>query len=91
MEKIPTLFVRDDQDRRYVTPEVTPGCEWVLAGEGIARRKYDGTCVMYGADGRWWARRAVKPGKTIPPHFRQRVPRPEPVVGGIPTQGSRSR
>lgn len=71
MQKIPTVFVRDETDRRYVIPEVTPGCEWVFAGEGVARRKWDGTCVMYGADGRWWARREVKPGKTPPPNFRQ--------------------
>lgn len=66
MRKIPTLFVRDPADMRHVTPEVAPGCEWVLAGEGVATRKYDGTCVMF--DGRnWWARREVRPGKE-PPH-----------------------
>ncbi len=37
-EKIPTLFVRDLEDRAHVTDEVTPGCEWVLAGEGVAYR-----------------------------------------------------
>jgi len=69
MQKIPTLFVRDETDRRYITDEVTPSCEWVLAGEGIATRKYDGTCVMLDADGEWWARREVKPGKSAPPNF----------------------
>lgn len=70
MHKIPTLFVRDESDRRYVTDEVTPGYEWVLAGEGVPTRKYDGTCIMF--DGNlWWARREVKPGKTIPPGFIQ--------------------
>lgn len=68
MQKIPTLFVRDFQNNpRYVTREVTPGCEWVIAGEGVATRKYDGTCVMF--DGQWWARREVKDGKTPPPNF----------------------
>ena len=68
MRKVPTLFVRDENDRRYVTPEVTPGCEWVLAGEGTPTRKFDGTCVMFdGTD--WWARREVKPGKVAPPNF----------------------
>lgn len=69
MQKIPTLFVRDwDGDRRYVTRDVTPGCEWVLKGEGFATRKYDGTCVMFdGMD--WWARREVKAGKPLPPDF----------------------
>lgn len=68
MRKITTLFVRDENDRRHVTRDVTPGCEWVVAGEGVPTRKYDGTCVMY--DGAaWWARREVKPGKTTPPGF----------------------
>src|SRR5215471_9014570 len=69
MRKIPTLFVRDwDGDRRYVLTEVTPGCEWVIAGEGTPTRKYDGTCVMF--DGyRWWARREVKEGKPAPEGF----------------------
>jgi hypothetical protein len=69
MKKIPTLFVRNPDDRRYVTDEVTPGCEWVLAGEGVATRKYDGTCVMLDDEGNWWARREVKPGKTPPPNW----------------------
>lgn len=72
MRKIPTLFVRDF-DRchgRYVTREVTPGCEWVLAGEGVATRKWDGTCVLVAEDGSLWARREVKPGKPMPGIFR---------------------
>jgi hypothetical protein len=65
------LFVRDfERDNgRYITEEVTPGCEWVLAGEGTATRKYDGTCVLLDKDGQWWARREVKKGKTAPPSF----------------------
>lgn len=52
---------------KRVLPEVTPGCEWVLAGEGTATRKYDGTCVMWDP-GRnlWLSRREVKPDKTPP-------------------------
>ena len=69
MRKIPTLFVRDwDGDRRYVLPEVTPGCEWVIAGEGTPTRKYDGACFMFDGDF-WWSRREVKEGKTEPPGF----------------------
>lgn len=70
MRKIPTLFRRDPGDRRYVLPEVTPGCAWVLAGEGAPTRKYDGTCVMLDESGRWWARREVKPGKAAPADYR---------------------
>lgn len=70
MRKIPTLFQRDPADRAHVLDAVTPGCEWVLAGEGVATRKYDGTCVMLDDDGEWWARREVKPGKKPPPDFQ---------------------
>lgn len=66
MKKIPTLFVRNPDDRRYVTSEVNPGCEWVTEGEGVATRKYDGTCVLLDHEGAWWARREVKTGKTPP-------------------------
>lgn len=69
MRKIPTLFVRDEADRSRVTADVTPGCEWVLRGEGIATRKFDGTCVRIrrdGLHGHGLARRLVKPGKTPP-------------------------
>jgi hypothetical protein len=69
MRKIPTLFIRDEADRKYVTEQVNPGCEWVLAGEGEATRKYDGTCVMLDDNRKWWARREVKPGKPTPPNF----------------------
>ena len=66
MKTIPTLFARDwAGDRRYVTRDVTPGCEWVIKGEGTPRRKYDGTCVMFDGE-RWRARREIRPGK-IPP------------------------
>lgn len=61
MKKIPTLYVRDPDDRAHVLPEVTPGCEWVTAGEGVATRKYDGTCVLV-ASGALWARRELKAG-----------------------------
>lgn len=67
MRKIPTLLVRDPQDRRHVTMDVTPSCAWVLQGEGTPTRKWDGTCVMCDDAGAWWARREVKPGKTPPP------------------------
>lgn len=69
MRKIPTVFRLNPDDMRHVLPEVTPGCEWVLAGEGTATRKYDGTCVMLDERFDWWARREVKPGKTAPAGF----------------------
>lgn len=70
MRKIPTLFVRDPFTQlKYVKPEVHPDCQWVLDGEGVATRKYDGTCVMLDDSGRFWARREVKPGKRAPANF----------------------
>lgn len=72
MEKIPTLFVRDftkDNGRYVLLGDVTPGCEWVMDGEGVPTRKYDGTCVMVDPDGGVWARREVKAGKPIPALF----------------------
>lgn len=71
MKKIPTLFLRTE-DRRGVIDAVTPGCEWVFAGEGTATRKYDGTCVLIRRDGlavNAFCRREVKPGKTPPDNW----------------------
>lgn len=65
MKKIPTVYLRDNDDRSKITEEVNPECLWVIAGEGKPTPKYNGTCVMLDADvlrgwfpfGRWWARR----------------------------------
>lgn len=78
MQKIPTLYARSEEDRRFVVPQVTPGCDWVLAGEGVATRKFDGTCVLFDpkldpgllaavpALQDWWTRRELKPGAPAP-------------------------
>lgn len=71
MRKIPTLFRRDPEDMRYVTREVHPDCKWVIDGEGVPTRKYDGTCVLRLPDGRWMGRREVKVGKPRPDGFRE--------------------
>lgn len=44
MRKIPSVFMRNYDGDRRVFDEVVPGCEWVLAGEGRATVKWDGTC-----------------------------------------------
>lgn len=49
----------------YEENEVTPGCEWVISGEGVATRKLDGTCTMI-KDGELWKRYDAKKGKPIP-------------------------
>ena len=68
MRKIISLFQRNYKSDHLVRDEVVPGAEWVLAGEGIATIKWDGTAVMY--DGRTWFRRYdVKKGRAEPPGF----------------------
>ncbi|MEU6444391.1 hypothetical protein [Streptomyces sp. NPDC047046] len=69
VHKIPTLFLRDPENRKRLLPEVAPECAWVTAGEGVATRKYDGTCVLRDEAGEWWARREVRPGRAAPPGY----------------------
>lgn len=81
MQKIPTLFLRNEVNRRYVRPVVSSECVWVANGEGTATRKWDGTCVLLDDNGKWWARREVKPEREIPPNF---VPvHHDPVTGKL--------
>ena len=69
MKKIPTLFERDwNGDRSRVLPQVHSGCEWVLAGEGVATRKLDGTCCMI-RDGELYKRRELREEDKHPPLF----------------------
>jgi hypothetical protein len=68
LRKVPTLFRRDPENMARVLREVEPRCQWVLDGEGVATRKYDGTCVTFD-DTDWWARREVKKGKSTPEGF----------------------
>jgi len=71
MKKIPTFFVRDPNTNfRYVTDDVNPACQWVADGEGIATRKFDGTCVLI-RDGVMFSRREVVPGKHVPSNFEE--------------------
>lgn len=69
MQKIISLFVRNYEGDRQVRNEIVPGAEWVIAGEGKATRKFDGTCCLV-ENGKLWKRYEVKPGKTPPPNFR---------------------
>lgn len=83
MKKIPSVWQRD-----MTTPgatyrdEVTPGCEWVLSGEGVATRKWDGTAVLVRA-GQVFARFDAKHGKTPPPGFDP-CQDPDPITGHWP-------
>jgi len=84
MKKIPCLFERDfsDRQRPVLLDKVTPGCEWVLAGEGVATRKWDGTaCAIIG--GRLYARLDCKRGK-VPPPGAIPCSDPDPLTGHWP-------
>lgn len=65
MKKIPTLFERVFDRGKIVgiNPVVTPGMEWVLAGEGEATVKIDGACCAI-IDGVFYKRYDAKKGKT---------------------------
>lgn len=85
MQKIPTLFVRDEANRNLVTQAVTAGCDWVIAGEGFASRKLDGTCCMV-RNGELWKRREQKAGERPTPRFEKVAFDPETgkTVGWVP-------
>jgi hypothetical protein len=68
MKKIISLFKRDYEGTRQVIDEIVEGAEWVGAGEGVATRKYDGTCCMV-EGGALFKRYEVKKGKTPPEGF----------------------
>lgn len=68
MKKIISLFQRNYDGDRLVRDEIVPGAEWVVAGEGRATRKWDGTCAMV-RDGKLYKRYDAKQGKTPPPNF----------------------
>lgn len=82
MVKIKSLFKRDHEGTRKVYDEVVQGCEWVLNGEGVATRKYDGTCCKI-EGGKIFKRYDAKNGKTPPPGF---IPAqdPDPKTGHWP-------
>lgn len=68
MQKIISLFARNYDTDHLVRNEVVPGAEWVLAGEGVATRKWDGTCCLV-QEGKLYRRHEVKQGKTPPVDF----------------------
>lgn len=68
MKKIISLFQRNYDGDHLVRDEVVPGAEWVLAGEGVATRKWDGTsCLVRGDE--LLKRRELKRGEVAPKDF----------------------
>lgn len=84
MKKIPTLFERIYINHHVVetTPNVTPGLEWVLDGEGTATVKIDGSCCAI-IDGEFYKRYDAKKGKK-PPEGAIPCCDPDPVTGHWP-------
>ena len=79
MQKIMNVFQRDG-DR--VIDAINPGAEWVAAGEGVATRKFDGSCCLI-QGGKLYRRYDSKNGKTPPEGF---IPAqdPDPNTGHWP-------
>ena len=82
MKKIISLYQRNYDGDRLVRDELVPGAEWVPAGEGIATRKFDGTCCMVRA-GQLFKRYDAKAGKTPPAGF-EAAQEPDAVTGHHP-------
>jgi hypothetical protein len=82
MQKIISLFQRNYDGDRLVRDEVVPGAEWVLNGEGVATRKFDGTCCLI-QDGKLYKRYDAKQGKTPPEGFLP-AQEPDAVTGHWP-------
>lgn len=68
MKKIASLYVRNYKTDRLVRNEVVQGSEWVLRGEGIATKKYDGTSCMV-KNGQLFKRYDVKKKRKVPDNF----------------------
>lgn len=62
---------------------MVPDAEWVLAGEGVATRKWDGTPFLV-REGRLYKRYDAKHGKTPPANWEPLQPAPDPESGHWP-------
>lgn len=84
MKKIPTLFERVYEGEKVVgiKDQVKEGLEWVLAGEGDATIKIDGSCCAI-INGKFYKRYDAKKGKTLP---KGAIPccDPDPITGHWP-------
>lgn len=82
MKKVISLFQRNYDGDRLVRDEIVPGAEWVASGEGVATRKFDGTCCLVRA-GVLFKRYDAKAGKTPPVGFEP-AQEPDGVTGHWP-------
>lgn len=82
MQKIISLFQRNYTTDRLVRDEVVDGAQWVLAGEGRATQKFDGTACLV-RDSALWKRYELKRGRPAPLYFIA-AQDPDDVTGDIP-------
>lgn len=75
--------IKSKKGRYLAFDQVNPGCEWVLAGEGVATRKWDGTCVLI-QNGEVYKRYDARAGKTPPPEFMPAQDVADPITGHWP-------
>jgi len=83
MRKIPTLFKREFVGKDFLAKnEVASSTDWVLRGEGVPTRKWDGTCCLI-QESKLYKRRDVKKGRKPPTGF---IPAqdPDPKTGHWP-------
>jgi hypothetical protein len=65
MKKISTLFTKDPNDLGRVIDKINAENKWVINGDAIATRKFDGTAVAI-INGELFKRFDAKKGKVIP-------------------------
>ena len=85
MKKIPTLFERVYENHKVVDclPNVTAGMEWVLAGEGVATVKIDGSCCAI-INGELYKRYDAKKGRKVPEGAIKCQDEPDQITGHLP-------
>lgn len=65
MKKISTLYKKDAENLGRVIDEINPDNQWVLDGEGVGTRKFDGIASAI-INGELYKRYDVKKGKQAP-------------------------
>lgn len=75
MKKIISLFKRRYDGDRQVYDEIVLGAEWVVAGEGVATEKFDGSACMV-RDGKLYKRYDRKPSKRARKRHKKGEPWP---------------
>jgi hypothetical protein len=83
VRKIISLFQRNYDGDRLVRDEVVPGAEWVIAGQGTATVKIDGTSCLV-RNGQLFKRYDAKRGRTPPEGWEPCEPEPNEHTGHWP-------